>query len=211
MSAGYRTIIEHYEQCLAKHGDTHLGVDWPNAADAETRYRVMLDVIRNPSAENIKLLDFGCGSAHLYDYLQRHARANVEYVGVDASPRFIELSRRKHPDVSFYCIDVLTDDVELPRADYIVMNGVLTEKRGLSIEEMSEYMARLLIRVYSATRRGLAFNVMSDHVDWRRDDLFHVTYDMLAGFLRNNLSRHFMFRADYGLYEYTAYVYREPA
>ena len=48
MRAGYQSIIEHYEACLARHGDSHLGVDWPNAADAETRYRVMLDVIRQP-------------------------------------------------------------------------------------------------------------------------------------------------------------------
>ena len=48
MRADYHTIIDHYEACLARHGDSHLGVDWPNAADAETRYRVMLDVIRQP-------------------------------------------------------------------------------------------------------------------------------------------------------------------
>ena len=39
----YSSIIEHYESCLAKHGDSHLGVDWPNARDAATRYGVMLD------------------------------------------------------------------------------------------------------------------------------------------------------------------------
>ena len=32
----------------------------------------------------------------------------------------------------------------------------------------------------------------------------------LAVFLRQRLSRHIRFRADYGLYDYTAYVYREP-
>jgi hypothetical protein len=32
---------------------------------------------------------------------------------------------------------------------------------------------------------------------------------MLAAFLKRRLSRHFTFRADYGLYEYTTYVYRD--
>mgnify|MGYP006179677761 CR=1 FL=1 len=27
-------LIDHYEACLDAHGDTHRGVDWPNAADA---------------------------------------------------------------------------------------------------------------------------------------------------------------------------------
>jgi Methyltransferase domain len=210
MRAGYHTIIDHYEECLARHGDSHLGVDWPNVADAETRYRVMLDVIRQPDDGPIALMDFGCGAAHLNEYLRRHERTDVRYLGVDASPRFVDLSRRKFPNATFYCADVLADDVALPAVDYVVMNGVLTEKRGLPFDEMRDYMFRLLTRVFSFARIGLAFNVMSHHVDWQRDDLFHVPYDLLAAFLKANLSRHFAFRADYGLYEYTTYVYREP-
>jgi|SRR4051812_34234345 hypothetical protein len=210
MRAGYHTIIDHYEECLARHGDSHLGVDWPNVADAETRYRVMLDVIRQPADGQIALMDFGCGAAHLNEYLRRQERTDVQYLGVDASSRFVELSRRKFPNATFYCADVLADDVVLPTVDYVVMNGVLTEKRGLPFHEMREYMFRLLARVFSFARIGLAFNVMSQHVDWQRDDLFHVPYDLVAAFLKANLSRHFAFRADYGLYEYTTYVYREP-
>ena len=41
-----RELVAHYESCLRAHGDNHRGVDWPNAVDARTRYRVMLDVIR---------------------------------------------------------------------------------------------------------------------------------------------------------------------
>jgi len=210
MHAGYRTIIDHYEACLAQHGDSHLGVDWPNAADAETRYRVMLELIRRPHDGQITLMDFGCGASHLYEHMLRVGFNNVHYIGVDASPRFIELSRRKFTDTAFYCCDVLADDARLPEADYVVMNGVLTERRGVQFDEMRDYMFRLLERVYPLARVGLAFNVMSQHVDWQRDDLFHVPYDLLAAFLKARLSRHFMFRADYGLYEYTTYVYREP-
>jgi hypothetical protein len=143
--------------------------------------------------------------------MRRQGLSHIHYRGVDASPRFIELSRRKFPDIEFQCNDVLAKQVELPEVDYVAMNGVLTEKRGLSFEQMRDYMFRLLERVYSSARIGMAFNVMSHHVDWQRDDLFHVPYDVLAAFLKAKLSRHFVFRADYGLYEYTTYVYRKPA
>jgi SAM-dependent methyltransferase len=209
MTDGYRSLVEHYERCLAEHGDSHLGVDWPNARDAETRYRVMLDVM-GVTERPVSLLDFGCGAGHLYEYLTGQGRTEIAYSGVDASPRFVELCRSKFPHVSFHCVDVLTNDVELPEVDYIVMNGVLTEKRGLAFDEMRQYMEQLLARVFRSARIGLSFNVMSAHVDWQRDDLFHVPYDMLATFLRAQISRHFVFRADYGLYEYTTYVYREP-
>ena len=56
----YLSIISHYESCLEKFGDTHLGVDWPNKEDADTRYKVMLEVINQDSSGKLKLLDFGC-------------------------------------------------------------------------------------------------------------------------------------------------------
>jgi len=42
----YLSIVSHYESCLERHGDTHLGVDWRKKKDAETRHRVMLEVMR---------------------------------------------------------------------------------------------------------------------------------------------------------------------
>ncbi|MGZ5028361.1 MAG: hypothetical protein ACXWE9_12445, partial [Methylobacter sp.] len=70
----YQSIIEHYEACLAKHGDSHLGVDWPNRRDAEKRYAVMLGVIRQ-RRPGLTLLDFGCGASHLYAFLQQSGRS----------------------------------------------------------------------------------------------------------------------------------------
>jgi SAM-dependent methyltransferase len=209
-SADYTQIVTHYEQCLALHGDTHRGVDWPNQADALKRYEVMLGVIRPGEDRPVSLLDFGCGTAHLLDYLIASARTNIDYLGLDLSAKFVAVARTKHPGRNFLCSDVLLDESPLPEVDYIVMNGVFTEKRRLSFEEMFDYMRKLVHRVFPAARRGIAFNVMSKHVDWERDDLFHVPYDVLAAFLKTEISRHFVFRADYGLYEYTTYLYREP-
>jgi hypothetical protein len=61
---------------------------------------------------------------------------------------------------------------------------------------------------FAKARVGVAFNVMSTHVDWERDDLFHLPMDVLGSFLTKNLSRKFVIRSDYGLYEYTTYVYK---
>ena len=94
--------------------------------------------------------------------------------------------------------------------DYIVMNGLFTAKCDLSFEAMLEYFQRLVRRVFAKARKGIAFNVMSKQVDWEREDLFHLPFDMLASFLAREVSRHFVIRHDYGLYEYTTYVYRDP-
>ncbi|MBS1812406.1 MAG: class I SAM-dependent methyltransferase [Acidobacteria bacterium] len=209
-SAPYQQLITHYENCLAQHGDSHLGVDWPNPQDAATRYQVMLDVIR-PAQEKSRLLDFGCGAAHLYEYIQRQNLNYIDYAGLELSPQFLSLSQNKFPAIQFYHLDILTaDEMTLPTFDYIILNGVLTEKLTMSFEEMWAYTQRLLQAVFAKARSGIAFNVMSKQVDWERRDLFHLPMDLLAGFLTRELSRHFVIRNDYGLYEYTTYVYRSP-
>jgi Methyltransferase domain len=204
----YQQIVRFSESFLERYGDSFLGVGWTRCQeDADTRYRVMLEVMGEDGRRRVTLLDFGCGASHLYEYLQARKRSDVDYSGLDISPRFLELSRRKHPQVPYYDVDVLDDDRALPMFDYIVMNGIFTARCDLTFAEMTEYFQRLVARVFAHARVGLAFNVMSKQVEWERDDLFHLSFDQLATFLAARVSRHFVIRHDYGLYEYTAYVY----
>lgn len=208
----YFALKGHYERCLEEHGDTHLGVNWPRAEDARKRYEVMAGLLApDPDGGQVSVLDFGCGAAHFYAYLQEVGRSDVAYAGLDISPAFVALSREKYPELPFYCLDVLADDAELPTFDYIVMNGVFTAKRSMSFDEMWDFARGLLTKLLPRARRGLAFNAMSKHVDWERDDLFHLPFDTVAAFLHGQNRRRYLLRADYGLYDYTVYVLDEGA
>jgi hypothetical protein len=211
----YLNIVSHVESYLEKHGDTHLGVGWPKREDVSVRYRVMLEVIRQGTSGKIRLLDFGCGASHLYEHILQHNLTDtagnpyaIEYSGLDLSPRFIALSKSKFPSNTYYLLDVLDDQADLPEFDYILMNGVFTQKCELPFEDMLEYLQAVVRKVFAKARVGIAFNVMSKQVDWERQDLFHLPFDVLASFLVQDISRHFIFRQDYGLYEYTTYVYK---
>ena len=203
----YMNIIRHYEDCLEKHGDSHLGVDWPNKEDADKRYGVMLDLIKEKN-EPVSLLDFGCGAGHLYEYIRRNEIEGIEYSGLDISEKFIGLCKEKYPEVDLILADILTEPDAVRDFDYIVMNGVFTEKRELPYNEMLDYFKQLVKAVFSKARKGLAFNVMSKDVDWERDDLFHLSFDELSKFLTEEVNRNFVIRNDYGLYEYTVYIYK---
>jgi SAM-dependent methyltransferase len=172
----------------------------------------MLDVIRpdrTPNRRRVRLLDFGCGASHLYEYIKREKLDEIDYAGLDISDRFIELSRRKFPETDYWCVDILTAPEDtLPRFDYAIMNGVFTEKVDLTFDEMLQFFRQTVSRVFQNVDVGMAFNVMSKHVDWERDDLFHLPFDALGAFLTAALTRNFVIRCDYGLYEYTTYVYR---
>lgn len=193
---------------LARHGDSFQGVGWTKSqANTDLRYQVMLELIRERGAAS--LLDFGCGAAHLLDHMVASKMTEVVYSGLDLSGEYLRLCRAKHPGSTFYQDDILSPDAQVPVHDYVVMNGIFNYKGNHSFDEMWEYCQSLLLSVDKLARRGFAFNAMTKHVDWERDDLFHLPLGLVSDFVAEKISRNFVIRHDYGLYEYTVYVYRQ--
>ena len=208
MPSGYQHISARCESYFDRFGDNFRGVGWTKSQqEVDTRYRAMLDVVRQDESSLVSLLDFGCGLSHLYEYIRKHQLDFIEYSGLDISERFIQLSRKKFPQIQYHHLDVLVDDSALGEYDYIILGGVFNSKCDFTFDEMFDYFRTVLGVMFPHARRGLAFNVMSKQVDWERDDLFHLPMDSLASFLASEISRDFVIRHDYGLYEYTTYVY----
>lgn len=207
-----RIISIACERDLLEHGDTFRGVGYTKSErEAERQYALMLEVVRERD-EPVSVLDFGCGLAHLLDHIEREPHwRHVRYTGLDISPTYLDAARARHPEAVLILMDVLESDAGLPDYDYAVLNGVFNYRGPVAEDVMQRYWEQLTSVVYRHCRRGMAFNVMSTIVDWQRDDLFHLPFDVMARFVGRSLSRHFVVRHDYGAYEYTTYVYRDPS
>lgn len=205
----YQPLVDAVEKLYEEHGDTYRGMGFQRAQGFEARYRTYLDVIRETAGETCSLLDIGCGTARLLDLIKSSGRTEISYRGVDLSPKLLQAARTKHPEADFVLGDPFDlEEIWKARPDYVVFGGIFTSRLKMSVPEMTDYMLRMLRLAFTHCRRGLAFDVISAHVDWQRDDLFHVPFDQMADLMQANLSRNYVFRADYGLYEYTVYVYR---
>lgn len=213
MASDWRPLQEHYERCLEEAGVTPQGVDWPNGRDLEARFATQLEILRSvpQAAEPLRVLDLGCGPGLLLDYLSAtDALERIEYLGVDLSPPMIAAAQARWPDRQFEARDIIAQPLEPLSVDVVIMNGVLTERRGIPRERMVALAESLVTAAFQTARYGVAFNAMSRHVDWEREDLFHWGFDEVASFLTRTLTRHIAIRADYGLYEFSAFAYREP-
>lgn len=203
-------LLSYYDGCLNAMGDTARGAGWPNEPDRLKRFDVMLDLISNPHLP-ARICDLGCGTGELYRRITDKGFTMLDYIGIDASAKAIAYARRKFPDVPFLVKDVRSSnqtDRSVLASDYVVANGLFTVKASLSDDEMWIFLTSTIDAIWPFLTRGLAFNVMSAMVDWKRDDLFHVEMDRLAAYLFRLAGRRVQFRADYGLFEYTAYVYK---
>jgi SAM-dependent methyltransferase len=207
----YKSLVTLVEGFFDTHGDTYQGLGYPKPDHFYDRYRVFLDVMKlGPSADlPVKILDVGCATGCVLDEIKSSGRTGIIYRGVDLSPAMLKTARAKHPEADF----VLGDPFDLKEIwsdtpDYVILGGLFQCRLQMSQEQMTDYMVRMLRLAFAHCRRGLVFNVMSEHVDWKRDDLFHVPFDRMADILQANLNRNYIFRADYGLYEYAVYVYK---
>ena len=199
------------ENLFHEHGDTHKGLGYPKPDGFRERQRVFLDVMRfDPLKPSIpKLLEIGCATGVLLDYYASSGLGPIEYRGIDLSGAMLTTARIKHPNYEFIEADPFCrPDIWGSHPDYVIMGSIFTWRPGVSESNMRQYMIDLIKLAFHKCNRGIVFNVMSKHVDWERNDLYHVPFDELACILRKEVSGNYVFRADYGLYEYTTYVYR---
>jgi SAM-dependent methyltransferase len=85
------------------------------------RKRLIRDHIRPTSSDH--LLDIGCGTGELLNYLP----ANIHYIGFDLSPNYIDAARERYGDRGrFECSDVADfKSADLLGVDLVLAIGVL--------------------------------------------------------------------------------------
>jgi hypothetical protein len=147
----------------------------------------------------------------LLDFLKVNGLLDrIDYMGVDICETSLEHARKRWPSQRFEFRDVRDAPFHHNAFDYCVICGAWTSLSGLSFEEMKVLFEETLKAVWPAVELGVGYNVMSKHVDWERDDLFHYPLDSMMAFLKANLSRHVSFRLDYNLWEASALVSKTP-
>lgn len=209
----YLKLASHYRKCLKKHGDCSMGMDWPREKDNLRRFAMMAEMFEKDllsSHKSIKLLDFGCGTSHFYEYLQSVGLAKqIDYVGVDIVPESIQISKTKFPDNKYLCLDILSSTKKLGSYDYVTINGLFTQKCNMTERETRDFLDRILEKLFPCFTEGLAFNTMSGQVDFRRRGSFHVDLDWAAKLFTKKFTRYFVIRHDYGLYENAFYLFKK--
>jgi SAM-dependent methyltransferase len=204
-------LRDAYERAIVKHGPVPMGVLSPRQRDVDIRLKVITDLWETRERDfSGSILDLGCGYGVLLDHLNTLPYANnIDFWGIDVGAKMIESAKEMHPTARFELRDILTDPLPDQCVDYVVMNGVMTVKFNCSQEEMTAFAHTFLAAAFRLCRKGMVFNVQNWHVN-RRNDLFHWSFDEAAAFISKHCSPHYVFRADFGLYDYMVYVYREP-
>jgi SAM-dependent methyltransferase len=198
-----RSVVEHYEAQLRAHGATARGMDWKDEASQRLRFE-MLCAIGDLSGQRVH--EVGAGAGHLLDYLKERGIA-ARYSGSDLSEAMVAAARARHPGVPFERRDLLEEPA--PEGyDVLFCSGLFHVKLHHAEEAWRAFVQGTLRRMYALCRVGIAFNLMSDRVDFRSPNLYYSNPSEMLEFCFRELSRFVALRHDYPLHEYTVYVYR---
>lgn len=203
-----RRLQEHYDRRAKAHGDTAAGVHWSSRESQDQRLRILAGI--GPLA-NASVLDFGCGAGRLLDLLRSDFAFTGHYVGYDLSEEQLRLARARHPDTRFERRDIFESGVGA-EFDYIFLSGVF----GLQGKNHLLFVTRLLTLLFPHAMRGLAFNSLSNYVDYRVEGQYYADPEELFRFCKEQLSPAVTLRHDYEVkpgvmpFDFTMYVYRSP-
>lgn len=201
---------DHYARTFAEHGETSQGVDWGERnADHLLRLEQMLAVVEVGESESVRksLLDVGCGFGSLFELIKQR-EIDISYTGIDLCEAMIGAARRRHPQVEWLVGDILERSGE-KSYDYVVCNGILTQKLGVSQRDMDAYLKALVRRMFDMARIGIAFNVMTTYVNFMAPNLYYRNPSELLAWCMSELTPKVRLDHAYPLFEYTLYLYHE--
>jgi SAM-dependent methyltransferase len=204
-------LQSHYRGAFEAHGTTTRGVDWgDDDSRLELRYQKMLALCTqpptSPTATPPTLLDAGCGYGGLLSYTKRLG-SRYAYTGVEACGEMLPAAREAHPEATFLQADVL-DLPEDRRFDYVVCNGILTQKLETPGREMDVFAGQLIRKLFGLAIVGVAFNVMTTKVNFFSNNLYYRNPAELLSWCLTEITPSVRIDHSYPLYEYTMYLYR---
>lgn len=206
---------EYYRELFHRYGDSPKAMQWTDRDSQIHRLAVLLVIIDNALNSDTRILDFGCGTGALQEFLQQ-LRIRTKYTGVDIVPEFLAAGAAKFPDDRFCFQDEIAEET----FDYIFISGTFNVNDGRNEQFIADTLRWCFDRVEPSNNlgsKGIAFNLLSTYVDYQSPDLFYKSPESIVQFIKSEFgsSCRFSLRNDYSLIsgvdiptEYSVFIYR---
>ena len=173
----------HYDLLIKKFGDD---VRSSQQSNKETREKRLIQLTKYIEIQkNYSILDFGCGTGYLYEFLEKR-NFKGKYLGIDISNEAIILANRKFlkkKNATFKTQDIFTQPVK-KKYDYVIINGTFNNYT----KNNWEWMTKCLETLFLITKKKIVFNNLSTYVDYFDKRLFYLDPFKLFNYIKKNIS-----------------------
>ena len=197
----------HFAELFHRHVGTPMAVSSESAAHKQLRYDRLTRIL--PAKGAVSVHDVGMGMGALGEYLiEQRGDLQLEYSGSDIVPEYVDHCRKHFPDCSFHLRD-LAESAASEQYDYVLMSGVFHQMRETPRADWEAFAQTLIANCFKMSRVGVAFNFVSEFVDFHQPHVYYCDLSKLLHFVNGRLSRFFTLDHAYPLFEFTVFVYHE--
>ena len=197
--------VEKYRKGYAEHGYSPKTLGWDKGRQ-DIRFEVLLSFFE---FRGKSILDIGCGFGDLNRVLSRKIGDSYQYLGVDLVGELLDEGRRHYPQENIRFLNA--DFLEYPFKEtfnIVVASGIFNHKFDSGENDL--FVERVLKKAWFLCTEGVAFDFLSDKVDYRYDHTYHNNPERILG-LAYGLSRNVSFRNDYMPFEFCLYVGKDDS
>jgi SAM-dependent methyltransferase len=201
--ADREATIRRYRERFAQTGYSPSTLGWKKGKQ-EIRFNVLASFF---DCREKSILDIGCGFGDLFGYLRSTIDGKVDYTGIDLVEELVEEGRRHYGPVGakFVVGEFLETDLQR-KFDVVIASGVFNHKPILG--DNYPLIHASMKKACEICRDGVAFDFLSDKVDFRLGHTFHSSPERILS-MAYGLSRNIVLRNDYMPFEFAVALYRE--
>jgi SAM-dependent methyltransferase len=195
-----KKIILAYNRTFVKYGDDPRSVHWSNSDSQIIRFGALTEIA---DLKKAKILDLGCGKGDLYRFLLKNGFRG-DYTGVDINSKLISFAIQRYKKARFKMKDIEADGLK-EKFDYVLISGIFNNR----ISDNKSFVRSLTRKAFALAKKGLAFNLTSDYVNFKGSRIFNYSPEKILEFCKTKLSRYVALRHDYLPFDFTVYVYKK--
>jgi SAM-dependent methyltransferase len=189
-----------YQNSFAEHGESPLALQWSNYKAVAIRYQ---QLVADLHFENKSILDAGCGMGDVLPYIYSKS-TNFSYLGVDITPEFIEIARKRYVGDTFEVLNPFDSEV-VQKYDIVICSGVMNMKTpGWETRRKA-----MIERLFSYANEALVFNMAG----WMRESSEGKTigYANIPDVLDfcSSLTHKIILRNQYSAKDFTVVMYKQ--
>lgn len=197
--------IERYSSRLKNFGYSPKTLGWDKGKQ-DIRFKVLTSQY---DFTDKAVLDIGCGFGDLNITLREKYADKYSYLGIDIVPDLIKVARDHCAGgrIEFVVGDFLEIELET-KFDFAVASGIFNHR----LREINNYelIEATIAKALSVARDGLAFDFLSDKVDYQLEHAFHSSPETILA-MAYKYSRNVVLRNDYMPFEFTIYIFNDDS
>lgn len=197
--------IEKYREGYKKYGYSPKSLGWDKGRQ-NVRFEVLLSFFKYKGKS---ILDIGCGFGDINQMLSQKTGNSYDYCGIDLVNELINEGRSRYQGshIKFITADFLEYPF-IEKFDIIIASGIFNHK--FIKEDNDKFTVKVLKKAFSLCTEGIAFDFLSDKVDYCHPHTYHNSPEKILG-IAYKLSRNISLRNDYMPFEFSIFIGKDDS